>query len=158
MAVNSPVEGKRYYSVAEANAALPLVRAIVRDITALARDLKDRYERLNRFRAVENVTLGEAYQEELHQVQAEFERDQERMHEYERELEHLGIELKDYQTGLIDFRTWLNGREVYLCWRLGEPEVGYWHELDAGFAGRQKLQAPEPKSPKAGPRLLASDS
>ena len=35
----------------------------------------------------------------------------------------------------------MNGHEVYLCWRLDEPEVGYWHELDAGFAGRQKLMA-----------------
>jgi hypothetical protein len=40
---------------------------------------------------------------------------------------------------LIDFPAWMNGREVYLCWRLGEPDVGHWHELDAGFAGRKKL-------------------
>ena len=63
------------------------------------------------------------------------------MHEYERELQQLGVELKDYFTGLIDFPCWMNGHEVYLCWRLGEPEVGHWHELDAGFAGRQKLMA-----------------
>jgi hypothetical protein len=35
----------------------------------------------------------------------------------------------------------MDGREVYLCWRLGEPEVAFWHELDAGFGGRQKLMA-----------------
>ena len=39
----------------------------------------------------------------------------------------------------IDFRCWMDNREVYLCWRMGEPEVGYWHEPDAGFAGRQPL-------------------
>ena len=61
------------------------------------------------------------------------------MHEYEHELQQLGVELKDYFTGLIDFPCWMDGREVYLCWRLGEPEVGHWHELDDGFAGRQKL-------------------
>ena len=74
------------------------------------------------------------------QAQSELERGQERMREYERELQNLGIELKDYFIGLIDFPCRMDGREVYLCWRLGEPEVAYWHELDAGFAGRQKLR------------------
>ena len=71
------------------------------------------------------------------------------MHEYEQELKNLGIELKDYYTGLIDFPCWMDGREVYLCWRLGEPEVAYWHELEAGFAGRQKLHGRTAK-PKSG--------
>jgi hypothetical protein len=63
------------------------------------------------------------------------------MQEYEQELRRLGVELKDYDTGLIDFPCWMNNRAVYLCWRLGEPEVSHWHELEAGFAGRQKLLA-----------------
>jgi hypothetical protein len=133
--------GKKYFTVAEANATLPLVRAIVRDITTLARDLKERQERLARVQVSGPGHVGEAYREELQQVQAEFERDQERMQEYVRELRSLGVELKDFVTGLIDFPCRLEGREVYLCWRLGEPEVAYWHELDAGFVGRQKLLA-----------------
>ena len=140
MAVKKPVQGKKYFTVAEANAALPLVRVIVRDITVLARDLRERHERLSRVRKPERGSLGDAYQEELQQVQAEFERDQERMQEYEQELKKLGIELKDYYTGLIDFPCWLDDREVYLCWRLGEPAVDHWHEVDAGFAGRRKLE------------------
>lgn len=51
----------------------------------------------------------------------------------------LGVEIKDPRTGLIDFRSPREGRVVYLCWRLGEPRIAYWHELDAGFAGRQPL-------------------
>jgi hypothetical protein len=42
-------------------------------------------------------------------------------------------------TGLVDFRTMRDGRAVYLCWRLGEDAIRYWHELDAGFAGRRPL-------------------
>jgi hypothetical protein len=61
------------------------------------------------------------------------------MEEYVRELKALGVELKDYFTGLIDFPSLMDGRPVYLCWRLGEPEVAHWHELEAGVAGRQKL-------------------
>jgi hypothetical protein len=50
-----------------------------------------------------------------------------------------GIEIKDINTGLIDFPSERDGRVVYLCWRLGESEIGYWHDLDAGFDGRQPL-------------------
>ena len=132
-------KGKKYFSVSEANRILPLVRVIVRDIVELARDLRERHERLSKLRPQERVQLGEAYQEELQHVQEEYERDQERMRGSEEELRNLGVELKDYYTGLIDFPCWKENREVYLCWKHGEPEVMYWHELDAGFAGRQRL-------------------
>ena len=52
-----------------------------------------------------------------------------------------GCHLKDLQSGLIDFPTLWEGREVYLCWKLGEPEVEHWHEIEAGFAGRRSLKA-----------------
>lgn len=131
--------GKKFFTVAEANSTLPLLRAIVRDITELARELRDRHERLNRLKPGDRFRLSDAHDEELLQVQAELQRGQEKMKEYVRELSQLGVELKDYFTGLIDFPSLRNGRPVYLCWRLGEPEVGYWHDLEAGFAGRQKL-------------------
>ncbi len=51
----------------------------------------------------------------------------------------LGCEMKGVDEGLVDFRTLMEGREVYLCWRLGEDEIGWWHELDTGFTGRQRL-------------------
>ena len=51
----------------------------------------------------------------------------------------MGGEIKDPDSGLVDFRTLRDGREVYLCWRYGEDRVRYWHELDGGFAGRQLL-------------------
>jgi hypothetical protein len=56
------------------------------------------------------------------------------------DLEALGVELKDPDAGLIDFRAERGGRVVYLCWRLGEPRIDWWHDLDAGFAGRQRLE------------------
>ncbi len=134
-----PPSGKKYFTAASANATLPLVRAIVRDVTELARDLRERHERLSRVLSGQRSGLSEAHQEELLQAQREVERGQDRMREYERELQQLGVELKDYFTGLVDFPCRMDGREVYLCWRLGEPEVGHWHELNEGFAGRQKL-------------------
>ncbi len=56
------------------------------------------------------------------------------------ELDSDGIQLKDYSRGLIDFPSMRGGRVVLLCWQLGEPEIiEWWHEVEAGFAGRQPL-------------------
>jgi hypothetical protein len=140
MATKDPRVGKRYYTPAQANAALPLVRAIVQDIVELARDLHERQERSDRMRIGGRGRLSVAHEEESAGGQAELERAQERMRELESELADLGIELKDYLMGLIDFRCRMDGRDVYLCWKLGEPAVAYWHELDAGYNGRQRLK------------------
>lgn len=131
---------KKYFTAAEANATLPLVRAIVKDITALAENLHERQQRLARAHD-ERGAQTPAHQEEWKHVQEEMERGQERLEEYVRELNGLGIQLKDFYIGLIDFPCWMDGREVLLCWKQGEPDVGHWHEVDAGFAGRQKLVA-----------------
>src|ERR1700722_770103 len=122
--------GKKYFTAAEANAMLPLVRAIVTDIAELAHELRDRHERLTHIPPARRNALTDAHKEELELVEAEMERGQQRMREYEKELRQLGVEMKDYFTGLIDFPCLMNGREVYLCWRLGEPEVQHWHELE----------------------------
>lgn len=58
---------------------------------------------------------------------------------YQRELEALGIQLKDRRLGLVDFPSEMNGRHVLLCWRLGESEVQFWHEIDGGYTSRQPL-------------------
>ena len=55
------------------------------------------------------------------------------------ELGEVGCELKDYQTGLVDFTGQHQGREVCLCWKLGEAKIGFWHELQTGFAGRKPV-------------------
>ena len=58
-----------------------------------------------------------------------------------REVAELGIEVKDPERGLIDFRAKMRGREVYLCWKLDDGDrVSFWHELDAGFAGRKIIE------------------
>jgi hypothetical protein len=128
----------KYFTVVQANAMLPLLRAILRDVTELARDLNNRHELLQRAKD-DHASLSTAHREELVEMEAECDRGRQRMHEYLSELDNLGIELKDPYTGLVDFRAMMDGREVYLCWRADEPEVAHWHELGAGFAGRQKL-------------------
>ncbi len=54
-------------------------------------------------------------------------------------IEQSGIVLRDIDRGLVDFPAVRDGREVYLCWELGEDDVGYWHDMDAGYGGREPL-------------------
>ena len=126
---------KKYYTAEQANATLPLLRLIVRDITVLAHSLNEQHRRVTHLQEQADPRR----QAELDDASAELERGQNQMRSLERELKELHVEIKDYLTGLIDFPARMDGREVYLCWRLGEGEVAHWHELDAGFAGRQKL-------------------
>jgi hypothetical protein len=126
--------GPKYYTPAQANAALPYVGAVVRDIVALAGELRDLHGKIGE--------LSEGHDRDaLERAEDEFEEKVGRMRGYEAELAAVGVELKDHLTGLIDFRWLKDGREVYLCWRLGEAEVAHWHELHAGFAGRRRLSA-----------------
>lgn len=54
-------------------------------------------------------------------------------------IEETGCQLKDIETGLVDFPTLYLGREVYLCWKLGEKGISFWHHIEDGFRGRQPI-------------------
>lgn len=136
-----PWKNRKVFTVEQANAALPLVRAITRDLAELSRDVIDRRERLSLLLKGRERDKRDLYGEELAQVQEELERDTDRLQAYVEELRELGVEPKNGPEGLIDFPAVMDGRAVYLCWKLGEPEVLHWHELEAGFRGRQSLTA-----------------
>lgn len=135
-------EPKKLFTVEQANGCLPLVRAIVKDLAELSRDVIERRQRLTHLLAGRQRTSAEDfYSSELAQIEEELEKDNLRLQEYVEELRALGVEPKNGPEGLVDFPAMLDGRLVYLCWKLGEPEVMYWHDLDAGFRGRQALTA-----------------
>ncbi len=142
MAPPKPPEAKRkYYTVEEANKALPLVRAIVADIVREYRVVEEMRQRLSTISRDKKKKVDDVYNEELAHFEAELEAQEASLGSYLDELAKLGVELKGTD-GLCDFYSLKDGREVYLCWRLGEPEVAHWHELNAGFAGRQPLGHP----------------
>ena len=131
---------KKLFTIEEANQRLPLVRAIVQDIVELFADLQSRRDRLSDvLRRRGESSPGKLYAEELEQTEDEIRRDEERLAGFIGELHELGIEFKDPVLGLVDFPAEMDGRVVYLCWKLGEPDVRFWHELQEGFAGRQSL-------------------
>ncbi|MBI3760991.1 MAG: DUF2203 domain-containing protein [Chloroflexi bacterium] len=122
----------RHFTVAEANALLPDVRRIV------ARMLEARQNIIVARPEVWPVlegAIGNGGSKKAGELIFEFEKVQSGA----RRLTQLGIHLKDINTGLVDFLSIRDGREVYLCWRYDEPSVAHWHDLEAGFAGRQAL-------------------
>jgi len=123
------------YSVDRANRTLPLVRRIVEDIVREHERWQDAIARLDLLTTASTDTPDVrivALEREVQAIASDID-------SFQGELEALDIQLKDRRLGLVDFPTELDGRRVLLCWRLGEPAVQYWHDEDAGFAGRQPL-------------------
>ena len=138
---SSDKQGVKLFTVEQANASLPLVRAIATDLAELSCEVIERRERLSFLMGGREYHAGDPYQDELAHVQEELEKDRLRLQGYVEELRQLGVEPKNGPEGLVDFPAMMDGRLVYLCWRLGEPEVLFWHDIDAGFQGRQPLAA-----------------
>jgi len=128
----------RHFSVEEANQALPRLRQWLPRIQARRRRL-DVVQRKLAELSVKASANGNLLEEEVEATQREAKRLTGELDKLIGRVQELGCELKDIEQGLIDFPALREGREVYLCWRLGEEEVAFWHELEAGFAGRQPL-------------------
>ena len=142
MALSNPVEAKpRFFSVEEANKALPLVKMIVGDIARQFEVVGELKQRLSAVRGERRRSANDPYAEETAQSQAELEAEETKLGTFIDELSRLGVVLKG-PDGLCDFPSLRDGREVYLCWKLGEPQVTHWHEKNAGFDGRQPLDRP----------------
>jgi len=131
----------RLFTIDQANAMLPLVRAITSDLAVLAKDVVERRHRLALLTSGRDFKPGDPYSDELAQMESDLERDATRLQEYVDELRELGVEPKGAVEGLVDFPCRLEGRLALLCWKLGEPEILYWHDLESGFGGRQPLTA-----------------
>ena len=128
----------KLFTVEQANRTLPLVRKIAEDIVRTYGRWQERVREFEvvagKLRADEVDPRAEALQTEAQALAAE-------ITAFVAELEELGVEFKGFDLGLVDFPSEMNGRVVHLCWRLGEPAVQHWHEVGAGFAGRQPLDS-----------------
>jgi hypothetical protein len=124
---------KRYFTVEEANAMLvtlrPLVAAMMEARQRIVAAQPDLWPVLEK-------DAGNGGSDKASAVLVDFEI----VHSSVKTIKSLDIELKDVNTGLVDFLAEREGRDVYLCWRYDEPKVAFWHDLEAGFAGRQPLE------------------
>lgn len=123
---------KKYFSLEEANRSLVLIKKIVKDILRLyckAKMVEDRYSLLD-----PELDAGK-----VDQYKREYESIVEQTRTYERELEEIGAQLADWRTGAVEWPAIIDGREVYLCWRMGEPEVSYYREVYESFPVRRRI-------------------
>ncbi|HEX8218074.1 MAG TPA: DUF2203 domain-containing protein [Chloroflexia bacterium] len=128
----------RYYTLSEANDMLPELSQLIELMQAQRGQLEllqgrskvvaQKTRGNGNHNPGEDVALAQATKQVEEALQAAI-----------KQLQDWGIELKDLGTGLVDFPALREGRVVYLCWKVGEPEIAYWHETDTGFAGRQPL-------------------
>jgi hypothetical protein len=131
----------RLFTPEEANAALPTVRAAVERLVTARRSLSELERRLEPVRARVAGNGGGLHPGPVGALQEEAAAATTRLREAIEELDSLGVQVKDADTGLVDFpaRHPVDGSTVLLCWRLGEPDVSWWHTLESGFAGRKPL-------------------
>jgi hypothetical protein len=127
----------RLFTVEEANKTLPLVRRIVEDVVRQHRIWREKILELD---LVASSSRPDESRARAEQLEGEAQKLATEIDGYQRELEDLGILLKDRRLGLVDFPSEMAGRKVLLCWRLGESDVQFWHDEGAGYAGRQPLQ------------------
>lgn len=134
--MSSAIEPARLFTIEQANRMLPLVRRIVEDIV---QDYARWREQVGVLEVVAAGRRGDSPPDEAEKVEQDAQRLAADIERYVTELRELGVDFKGFDQGLVDFPAELEGRRVYLCWKLGEESVEHWHDVDAGFAGRKKL-------------------
>ena len=122
----------RLFSIEEANALLPTLIPLVRRAMAARKRIAAAEPTL---RKLDAKSSGNGGGSKVSQIVAELTT----IEAISSKIEELGCQLKDLNIGLIDFPAEREGRIVLLCWQYGEERVEWWHDTDAGFAGRQRL-------------------
>jgi hypothetical protein len=126
-----PHQFTRHYSREEARALLPDIREWLRQLQVLRESLKKHDRRMESLldngkdRGGQTVNDWVRTMADIQHVVSEFQRRE--------------IFIKDPDRGLIDFPAIVGGNEVFLCWENGEPDIEYWHSIDSGYAGRERL-------------------
>lgn len=128
----------RHFSVEEANQLLPRLRELLTKAQPLKQELDHVRGELRRLleRAQGNGHAAEAAVAAVNQRGEELAGE---LRSLVQETAALGCQLRDLDLGLVDFPALRAGREILLCWRLGEERVAFWHDLEAGYAGRKPL-------------------
>ena len=121
----------RHFELAEANALLPQIEPALLEL----RDARDQLTDAELHEVLSDAAPGNGGGGAGRQVGEAFLK----VRGLLAQLQGLGLVIRDLDRGLVDFPTVLDGREAYLCWELGEDEIGYWHDLESGYGGRRPL-------------------
>lgn len=123
----------RYFTIEEANALLPELEPLVGRVLTLRARISSEAREISPLLTDLHADIGGSLPTQMAGQFAEIERLVVRIRSY-------GCVLKSLEAGLLDFLCDRDGRDVFLCWRYGEPRVQYFHELHAGFQGRRPIQ------------------
>ncbi len=129
-------EFARLFTVEEATALLPVLRPRLQELAAQKRRLDDVQRE---FTALRRHVVANGHGKRAQELERELRALVDAINAEVAAIRALGIEVKDLDIGLVDFPSEREGRVVYLCWRMDEPAIVAWHELDAGYRGRQPL-------------------
>lgn len=130
----------RYFTLAEARAALPAVGRNIREAVQ-AKTYYDEAEKAIQ-NLVQRILLRGGMQVDTAAAEAwktQFDSNARTLKLSMERIEEMGVLVKDLAIGLVDFPTLLRGEEVYLCWRMDEDDIGYWHGVNEGFRGRRPI-------------------
>lgn len=122
----------KYYTPKEANNLLEIVRPMVEELMKIGERIRSHQPEIW---SVVEKSAGNGGNPELSKILPDFDRLDAILHR----LQDMGIEVKDLASGLIDFLAMKDGRLIYLCWKYNEDSIQFWHEVEAGFAGRQPI-------------------
>lgn len=131
-------ESPRVFDLREARRTLPLVRRIVGDIVAAYPSVQ---EKLREFNRRLTAAAGAHPSSSLEALREEINREADRINGYVDELQRIGCLFKGFDAGLVDWYAIYRGRPIFLCWKHDEEDIGWWHEVETGFAGRTRLTA-----------------
>ena len=129
----------RHFTPEEANAELDEVRPLVEQLVATRQEHAAALERQEELEGKIRVNGGGIPPAELASATAEVDGVARRLARLVDEITEHGAQVKDLDTGLIDFPALRHGETVLLCWQLGEDEIAWWHRIEDGFAGRRPL-------------------
>jgi len=124
---------QKYFTLEEANSALKIIRPIMDEVQAIRGNIIKNQPKA--WPAIEKST-GNGGNKTMSMLVEDFDRLDLLVHQ----IMDTGAQIKDINIGLLDFSAVRDGREVYLCWKHGEGEISFWHEVDAGYAGRQRIE------------------
>ncbi|RPI96369.1 MAG: DUF2203 family protein [Chloroflexi bacterium] len=123
----------RYFTLQEANETLDIIRPLMDEVQQIR--LKILEKQPEAWPAIEK-SAGNGGNRALSDMVQDFEKLDALIHR----IQDTDVLIKDINLGLLDFPALKDGREVYLCWQYGEGEIAFWHEVEAGFAGRQPIE------------------
>ena len=130
---------RRLFTLDEANQVVPWLESAFRQLAPIREELAELQSRLSHLQRLHRGNGASGDQGDLVGLQRDLERLAQDVQDSVSEIANVGIIIRDVTSGLVDFPSVREGREVYLCWIKGEARIEYWHETDRGFSHRQPL-------------------